>query len=103
LALPLGPGCYPIDAYGIVAVGLSLDVLVDLAEHLFGANPAAIARALDAAAIVLGSWTIARLLDAIDWQALCLADLVMRPPPRAYNDDGPSVDDWRSDRVCVSL
>jgi hypothetical protein len=63
-----------------VAVGLSTGVLVDLAVRLFGADPAAIAPALGAAAIVLGSWTIARLLDAIVWQALCLADLVMRPP-----------------------
>ena len=53
-----------------VAVGLSTGVLVDLAERLFGANPAAAARALGAAAIVLTAWTIARLIDAIVWQAL---------------------------------
>jgi small-conductance mechanosensitive channel len=53
-----------------VAVGLSTGVLVDLAERLFGADPGAIARALGTAAIVLGTWTIARLIDAIVWQAL---------------------------------
>ena len=87
-----------------VAVGLPSGVLVDLAERLFGANPGAIARALGAAAIVLGAWTIARLIDAIVWQALFASQIWSRiPSPRAYNDDGSSVDDWRSDRVYGSL
>jgi hypothetical protein len=59
----------PLMLTAFVAVGLSMGVLVDLAERLFGANPAATARALGAAAIVLTAWTIARLIDAIVWQA----------------------------------
>ena len=60
----------PLMLTAFVAVDLTTGVLVDLAERLFGTDPAAAARALGAAAIVLGSWTAARLIDAIVWQAL---------------------------------
>lgn len=60
----------PLTLTAFVTVGASTGVLIDLADRVFGADLAATARALGAAAIVVAAWTIARVIDAVIWQAL---------------------------------